>query len=325
MRTLRIGKAEVRAVDLRDLARALGHPPAWVKTAASRAGLKPGRDRVSVGKGEEKVTLLTLTGALRVACRDRGELGREVEAALASAMASSPGADALEMIAERLGRLEAAMGIRLPRKRPPGKQASSGGRPRKPVKLGRELSENISANQTAEFWRGVRCKAWDFLEDVFNGLAPVPAALRKDMLKLVRESGARESPMYRFARALERLAAREVAPFPFGRMRSRLMAYDNDTVKDSLDWLQKTGALSVETRPNARGRKTDYWTMVRRPLFVEDAAWLSSCMSLSEVAMGVTEEGGKKQVLGQTYGPDDPAWEKLKDNLKRFDMITGEE
>ncbi|MDR1037909.1 MAG: hypothetical protein LBT40_15500 [Deltaproteobacteria bacterium] len=64
--------------------------------------------------------------------------------------------------------------------------------------------------------------------------------------------------------------------------------------------------------------------MVRRPLFVEDAAWPGSCMSLTEVAMDVTEDGEEKHVLGKTFGKNDPDREKLRGHLMRFEM-SGEE
>jgi hypothetical protein len=195
----------------------------------------------------------------------------------------------------------------------------------KPVRPGRELSETGRGVRTAELWRDVRCWGWDFMKDVSGGLDPVPAALRRYVAKMVREAVARESPMYGFARALELLAAKEGNPFKFGRMRMRLTACDNDTVEASKKWLLETGALSGETRPNVMGRKTDCWTMVRRPLFVENAAWLDPCMSLAERAMEIAEDGEGKHVLGQTFGQEEPDREKLRGPPRRFDMMTGEE
>jgi hypothetical protein len=40
---------------------------------------------------------------------------------------------------------------------------------------------------------------------------------------------------------------------------------------------------------------------------------------------GRHEGGGEKHVLGRTFGPDNPDWEKLSGKQRTFDMITGEE
>jgi hypothetical protein len=319
VRAVGIGGKEVRAVDARDLFVALdrgGSPAGWLADRKRRLGLEKGRDWISVPGAAGRVPLLTLPAAMEVACRDRGPNVKTVRDALAAAMSAPPPGDGLARVSERLDRLEKALKVRT------GAKAKSPGRPRKSPGPG--FTNDISALGT---WRKVRPAAWDYLAGEKEAEAAgvrvrlaAPAALRRDLKGLMRLCGVREPECYRFARALERLAAREPGEFTFGKMRMRLMAYDNATVEDGRRWLLTLGSLASETRRNARGRETAYWTMTRRPLFEEDAGWVETCLGAAEGALDVRREGKKLSVQGTECARDDPDWPKLAGTLPTFSM-----
>ncbi|MDR1314705.1 MAG: antA/AntB antirepressor family protein [Deltaproteobacteria bacterium] len=318
VRTIRIAGEDVLAVEAEELHEALmraDHAGRWFRGRARQLELEKGRDwierRVPGPEGGAPRTerLLSMSAATFVAANDGGARARKVADALTAASAPPLSAEVralaaiLDAVALDVGKLLAAR-----------TRAKSPGRPR--TKLP-GFGSKTDVSQLADLWKSVRIGTWDLLAAPGDCLPKGGAAgLARDAGKLLKECGGREPVFWRFARALERVAGRLGNPFTFNKARTRLMYYDTATVRDCMDRLLESGALSKATRPNANGLVTDYWAMDRTPLAPRDRAWFRECLLEAEGKLEFCAEDGWAYVRGvKCADEDDPDWPKLSGPL----------
>jgi hypothetical protein len=318
VRTIRIAGEDVLAVEAEELHEALmradGVSP-WFRGRARQLELEKGRDWIDrrvpgAGGGPPRTNrLLSMSAAVFVAANDGGARARKVADALMAASAPPLSAE-VRALAGRIGAMELALGKVLEAR----KKAKSPGRPR--TKLP-GFGSKTDVSQLADLWKSVRIGTWDLLAAPGECLPKGGAAgLTRDAVKLLKECGGREPVFWRFARALERVAARLGNPFTFNKARMRMMSYDTQTVKDGMDRLLESGALSKATRPNANGLMTDYWTVDRTPLAPRSRAWFRECLLEAEGKLEFCVEDGGAYVRGVKCADEDaPDWRKLSGPL----------
>jgi hypothetical protein len=111
--------------------------------------------------------------------------------------------------------------------------------------------------------------------------------------------------------ALERAEEGIGKPFAFGAARRKTPHYPSDTARQMMGLLDLEGSLSRETRPNANGVETDYWTAERFPLFPSNWGWHRECAAAEEAKLEPMECPDGLLVRGITAQREEPGFENL--------------
>ncbi|MDR1313470.1 MAG: antA/AntB antirepressor family protein [Deltaproteobacteria bacterium] len=315
---LELGGALVRTVDPRDLFVALdlkGDPDAWFRNRAVKMKFREGRDWIRVQDGPKRnefARRVLLSSAVELACTEKTEARHEVRRALVRFMSptATPVEEALTAevaaLKAKVAKLEGKAAVR--------KRGAGAGRPRRMPPSGRN-DANVAL---VESWKKVRIEVWDMsasgepaLNPRTGKLSGRAAAMEKSVRQLLRECGAKEPAHWRFARALERAAAKLGSPFTFGAVRRQTPYYPTDTAKMMMMLLEVQGALSKETRPNANGIQTDYWTAERIPMYPSDWGWYRECVRAAEGKLEPRECPNGLLVRGVTVRSEEEGFGKL--------------